>query len=75
MDGGFDPEIKKYFKKILYSFSAGLLWLIINVIAGIYFKLADRNERPLFVNLIFYSFLFLSLLLLLKYYYKVWKKR
>jgi Na+-driven multidrug efflux pump len=74
MERGFDPEIKKYFKKILYSFSIGLLWLAANVTLGIYFKMADRNETPFFINLIFYAFLVISLFLLLRYYYKAWKK-
>ncbi|HVT84813.1 MAG TPA: hypothetical protein VHD35_06405 [Chitinophagaceae bacterium] len=73
MEQGFDPEIKKYFRKILYSFSFGLLWLAANVTAGIYFKLAYRSEQPLLVNILFYIFLFVSLFLLLRYYYRVWK--
>lgn len=73
MERGFDPELKKYFRKILYSFSFGLLWLAANVTAGIYFKLAYSSEQPLWVNVLFYTFLVLSLLLLLRYYYRIWK--
>jgi hypothetical protein len=35
-----DPEVTKYFRKILRSLFAFLMWLFINVISGIYFKLA-----------------------------------
>jgi len=69
-----DPEIKKYFRKIIYSFSFGMLWLTANVIAGIYFELAYRTERPFVFTILFYAFLIVSLALLLRYYYRTWKK-
>lgn len=74
MERGFDPELKKYFRKILYSFSYGFLWLAVNITAGIFFKMAFINERPLPVNLLFYAFLILSLFFLIRYYVRVWKK-
>jgi hypothetical protein len=73
MERGFDPELKKYFRKILYSFFYGLLWLAANVTGGIYFKLAYRSEQPVLVNILFYTFLVASLSLLLRYYYRIWK--
>lgn len=42
---GMDPEVKKYFRKIMNSFSVGLLWLISFTTAGIFFQLGFvRNE-------------------------------
>jgi len=68
-----DPEVKKYFRKIIYSFSFGMLWLTANVTAGIYFGLAYNNDQPIFM-ILFYTFFVLSLFLLLRYYYRTWKK-
>jgi hypothetical protein len=74
MEKGFDPEIKKYFRKILYSFSFGLLWMIANITAGIYYGLAYKSNRPFIFTILFYMGLVLSLAFLLRYYYRTWKK-
>jgi hypothetical protein len=74
MERGEDPDIRKYFRKILHSFSYGLLWLAGNIIAGIYYGLAYKGNRPLIFTIFFYAGLFISLALLLRYYYRTWKK-
>ena len=74
MENGMDPEIKKYLWKVLYSFSYGLLWLAANVMAGIYYGLAYSNERPVIFTILFYLGFLVSLVLLLRYYYRIWKK-
>lgn len=68
-----DPEVKKYFKKILSSFTYGLLWLQLIVTTGIYFKLAFVDHGLRWYNLAFYLGFLLSLLLLVRYYYRLWK--
>ncbi|HLG41126.1 MAG TPA: hypothetical protein VI461_15700 [Chitinophagaceae bacterium] len=74
MEQGWDPEVKRYFRKIIYSFSYGLMWMMSCVTAGLYFGLAYRKDIPLFYNILFYAGLLLTLILLLRYYYRVWKK-
>jgi len=74
MEQGFDPEIKKYFRKIISSFSFGFLWLFANVIAGLYFGLGFRGERPFIYTILFYVLSVATLVLLLKYYYRIWRK-
>lgn len=74
MERGMDPELKKYFRKVMYSFFFGLMWLAVNVTAGIYFELAYSNELPLVFIILFYAFLLISLIALLRYYYNTWKK-
>jgi Na+-driven multidrug efflux pump len=69
---GMDPEVTKYFKKILNSLFAGLMWMFINVVAGIYFQLAYSNRYSTFIHILFFVWLGLSLALLLWYLYKVW---
>ena len=67
-----DPEVTKYFRKILRSLFAFLLWLFINVVGGIYFQLAYSENYSSFVHVLFFVWLVLSLLLLLWYLYKAW---
>jgi hypothetical protein len=67
-----DPEVTKYFRKILRSLFAFLMWLLINVTAGIYFELAYSNNYSSFVHVLFFVWLTLSLVLLLWYLYKTW---
>ena len=74
MEQGFDPDIKRYFKKIISSFSWGVLWLLGSFTAGIYFKLAFRTATPLLYTVIFYILFIISLLALLRFYYRTWKK-
>jgi len=74
MEQGWDPDIRKHFRKILYSISYGLIWLISCTTAGIYYHLAYRNGEPLIYIMLFYVGLFLSLALLLRYYYRTWRK-
>lgn len=71
---GMDPEVAKYFKKILNSLFAMLMWMFINITAGIYLGLAYSDNYPVFVHVLFYAWLVISLALLLWYYYRVWGK-
>ena len=68
-----DPEVKRYFRKIIFSFFFGLLWLVANSTAGIYFKLAYFTNIPRIYTYLFYAGLTGSLALLLIYYVKTWK--
>jgi len=71
---GMDPEVARYFRKILRSLFAGLMWLFINVTAGIYFQLAYSKDYSSFVHVLFFAWLVISLCLLLWYLYKIWGK-
>jgi len=68
-----DPEVKKYFIKILYSLSFGLLWMALNVTAGIYWGMAIISNGLSILNVLFFVWLLLSLVLLLYYYYRTWR--
>ena len=71
MERGWDPEVKKYFRKVLNSISLGLLWLMTMVTAGLYFELAYASG---IYTILFYIVLVVSLGLLLWQYYRIWKK-
>ena len=72
MERGWDPEVKKYFKKVLNSLFMGLLWLMSMVTAGIYFQLAYREG---IITVLFYVVLAGTLGLLLYYYYLLWRNK
>lgn len=75
MEKGWDPEIKKFFLKIAKSVSLGLSWLIACIAAGFYFKLAYTGEGTSLAGVvIFYTLLVLTLVLLVLYLYRLWKK-
>ena len=68
-----DPEMARYFKKILNSFSMGLLWMMAASTAGLYFGLALFRDGVQWYNIAFYALLILSFAGLLWYYYKMWR--
>lgn len=74
MEQGWDPEVKRFFQKILWTIFLGLLWMTLVTTSGIYFKLASRADKSLLTVIIFYIIAAASLLLLLRYYYKLWNK-
>jgi hypothetical protein len=74
MERGWDPEVRKFFKKIMNSISIGLLWMMLMVFIGLYHGWAYVYGRPDIYNIIFYSVLLISLVLLIRYYYRLWKK-
>ena len=70
---GWDPEVKKYFLKILSTISYGILWLMSTVTAGVYFELGWTGIRPLYAVILFYVIAVAAFILLLRYYYRLWK--
>jgi ABC-type spermidine/putrescine transport system permease subunit II len=71
---GWDPEVKRYFKKIVNSFVVGAVWLLLVATLGLAAKLAIVKDEVRWYNLLFYGLFGISFLLLLFFYYKVWRK-
>jgi ABC-type bacteriocin/lantibiotic exporter with double-glycine peptidase domain len=71
---GMDPEIKRFFKKIINSFSIGLLWLLSMFTAGLFFDLGITHNGIKWYNIVFYIIALLSFIALLFYFYRIWKK-
>ena len=69
---GMEPEVKKFFSRIVSSLSVGLLWLVVNSTLGIYFNLAFFRDSPGLGNYIFYGWFVISLVLLLLFFKKKW---
>ena len=73
-DRGMDPQVKRYFRKIINSFSAGLLWMMVIMIAGFFFRLGIITEEGIrWYNTLFFILAFLSFCGLIYYYYRTWK--
>jgi hypothetical protein len=69
-----DPQIKAYFIRILNTISITLLWMLINVTAGIKYNLAFVEDHVSWKNIVFYCWLTLSFVVLLWRLYKIWNK-
>lgn len=72
---GMDTEVKVYFRKIMKSFSVGLLWLMLSVTIGLFLKFGYLRNGWRWQNYVFYGLLLLSLVALIRYFYNVWRKR
>ncbi len=70
---GMDPAVRRYFRKIINSFVAGLLWMLTMSMAGIYFELAVVDEKLRWYNIVFYLVFLVTLLWLIRYFYRSWK--
>ena len=69
----WDPEVKKFFVKILNSVCLGLAWMMACATAGIYYKLGYFHGQPPVYTILFYAGMLGSLFLLIRYLYKKWK--
>jgi membrane protein YdbS with pleckstrin-like domain len=74
MESGWDPDVKQFLVKILNSISLVLLWMIACATAGIYFQFGYTNGKPVIYTIIFYVAMAVTLFLLLRHLYKIWKK-
>jgi uncharacterized protein with PQ loop repeat len=74
MESGWDPDVKQFLIKILNSISLVLLWMIACATAGIYFQFGYTNGKPVIYTIIFYAAMAVTLFLLLRQLYKIWKK-
>lgn len=73
MEQGWDPDVKRYFRKILNTISVGLFWLMSAAAAGLYFGLAVPAGHFTIANIIFYVVLLLTFGLLIRYFFRLWK--
>lgn len=69
-----EPEVKQFLQKIVVTIFLGLIWMLINTLAGIKWGYAFFEDGLELGNIIFYIWLVGSLTALLWYYWKIWKK-
>lgn len=73
-NSGMDPGVKRYFRKIINSFSIGAMWLLSIATAGLFFGLGFAAEGLQWYNIVFYIIAIVSFIFLLIYFYRVWGK-
>ena len=74
MEQGWDPEIKKYFRKIVSSIFPGVLWLLSGLTVGLYLGLGYRKDISVIYIVLFYLVFVSTFILLIRHLYRVWKK-
>ena len=72
---GIEPDVQDFLRRIMFSIGAGLLWLFINMTAGIFAGWFFYGTHPTKGNFIFYAWLLISFAALLRLYYRLWSKR
>ena len=68
-----EPDVKAFLVLIIQTLSMGMLWLLVNMTAGIYFDLGFFEGSPSIWNILYYIFFLGSLALLIMYLRKKWK--
>ena len=73
MPSGIEPEVTKFMWRIVRTLSAGLLWMLLQVVAGIMPGYAFVEGRFTWGNALYYLFLLISLGVLIYYFYRLWR--
>ena len=71
---GMEDNTRELFILILQSLSTVLLWMMMNVLIGIYFELGFFEGTPSWKNIIYYICFLTSLFFLIRYLHRKWKK-
>lgn len=70
-----EPEVKDFLQRIVWSIFIGIMWLFINVTAGIFAGWFFFYDMPTVGNYIFYAWFIISLAAMLYFFYRTWRKR
>lgn len=68
-----EPDVKLFLLRIVQTISMAIVWLLVNMCAGIYFDYAFFDGAPSLGNYIFYIWFLLSFVWLIIYVRKKWK--
>lgn len=71
---GMDPEMKRYFQKIMKTFGVGLFWMLVMGTAGLFFRLGLTKDGVRWYNLLFYGVFVITLVSVVLFFYRVWTK-
>lgn len=70
---GMEDETRDFLVLILNTIALVLIWMILQVLLGIFFKLGLFETTPSVKNYLYYVFLVASLILLIRHLGKKWK--
>jgi len=68
-----EPEARAFLLLIVQTISMAMLWMLVNMTAGIYFNLAFFEGSPSLLNIVYYIFFLITFTLLILYFKKKWK--
>jgi phosphatidylglycerophosphate synthase len=69
-----EPGVKEYLVRILNTISIVGLCLMLNITAGIKYELAFVEEKLKWQNIAFYIFFLVSIISMILYMIKIWRK-
>jgi len=69
-----EPEVRHFLRKIIWTLSAALLWLLLNVLTGLKWGYAFFEKGHTLGSIIFYLWFAASLSFLLWLYHRWWKE-
>ena len=70
---GVEDETREFLILIVQTISTVILWMMINMLFGIYLKFGLFENAPTLKNYIFYALFLTSLFFMIKYFAKRWK--
>lgn len=70
---GMEDETREFLVRILQTVSIVLLWMMVNVFIGIYKGYAFFEDKPGWVNYVYYAFLVTSFIFLVLHLKRKWK--
>ena len=70
---GMEDDTRNFLVLIVNTIAIVLIWMIVQVLAGIYYDLAFFEKSPGWKNILYYIFFITTLYLLVRYLKKKWK--
>jgi len=71
---GIENDARDFLIAIMQTASLLLLWMMLNVVLGIYLKLGLFDQSPTLKNYIYYALFLVSLFFLIRHFIKKWKR-
>lgn len=70
-----EPEVREFLQKIVWSISAIMVWMLVNILFGIKWGYAFFEKGHTLGAVIFYIWILVSLILLFRLYQKFWGQK
>jgi hypothetical protein len=70
-----EPEVSEFLKKIVWSLSAIMVWMLINILFGIKWGYALFETGHTLGSVIFYTWIMISSYFLFRLYQKFWGQK
>ncbi len=67
-----EPEVREFLQKIVWSLSAIMVWMLINILVGIKWGYALFETGHTLGSVIFYTWIMISSYFLFRLYQKFW---